>query len=204
MNESRYRSLLAQFQWRRDLWMGVAVAMVVSNLALAGWVLATDTTEKTIVVPPSFERRFWVQGDTVSPEYLEQMAVWFAHLALTYNPDNIDYQAKLFLRYAEPASYGALAAQLAADSEKVRRNRVSSVFYPREVKTTGDQVMLDGDLVTWVGSKLTETRRGVFEMQFVYRDGRLFVAKFQDRTQHGKTTDESKTATDNGTAGTGE
>jgi len=78
------------------------------------------------------------------------------------------------------------------------------VFYPREVKTTGDQVMLDGDLVTWVGSKLTETRRGVFEMQFVYRDGRLFVAKFQDRTQHGKTTDESKTATDNGTAGTGE
>jgi conjugal transfer pilus assembly protein TraE len=181
MKESRYRSMLTQFQWRRNLWMGVALAMVVSNLALSAWVLTTDTTEKTIVVPPSFEKKFWVQGDAVSPEYIEQMAVWFANLALTYNPDNIDYQAKLFLRYAEPASYGALSAQFAADSEKVRRNRVSSVFYPREVKTTGNQVVLDGDLITWVGSKMTETRRGVFELQFVYRDSRLFVLKFQDR-----------------------
>ena len=204
MNESHYRSLLAQFQWRRNLWMAVAMAMAASNLALTGWMLATAGAEKTIVVPPSFERRFWVQGDTVSPEYLEQMAVWFAHLALTYNPDNIDYQARLFLRYAEPASYGALSAQLAADSERVRHDRISSVFYPREVRTRVDHVSLDGDLVTWVGSRMTGHRRGVFDLRFVHRDGRLYVASFQDQSTHERKPDEAKAAVDRGAARDGD
>ncbi len=180
MRESRYRSLLTETLLRRNLWMAVALLMAVSNVGLSYWVLNTDVREKTIVVPPRFEKSFWVHGDEVSPEYLEQMAVYFAGLALTYNPENISHQVSQFLRYADPESYGALAAKLEGDAHKIQRNRLSSVFYPQEVRLKGEQVLLAGQLTTLVGNKQTEQRQARFLIRFVYRDGRLFVSQFTE------------------------
>ncbi len=83
MREARYRSALAEALWRRNLWMAVAAAMVLSNLGLVIWLYGVDVREKTIVTPPGLDKAFWVQGDEVSPEYLEQMALFFASLALS-------------------------------------------------------------------------------------------------------------------------
>ncbi len=180
MREARYRSALAEALWRRNLWMAVAAAMVLSNLGLVIWLYGVDIREKTIVTPPDLDKAFWVQGDVVSPEYLEQMALFFASLALSYHPDNIDDQVRLFLRYADPEIYGALATRLEADTEKVKRNKLSSVFYPQEVRMQGKQVALTGQLITLVGAKLLKTRQAVFRFRFSYRQGRLFVSEFQE------------------------
>jgi len=180
MRESRYRSLFVDVLWRRNLWMVVALIMAVANLGLSSWVLVSNTREKTIVVPPTLDKAFWVRGDELSPDYLEQMAVYFASLALSYNPDNIRHQVSLFLRYADPQSYGALAAQLEGDAEKVERNRLASVFYPQEIRIKRRQVALTGQLITLVGNKQTEQRQTAFLIAFTYRDGRLSVAKFME------------------------
>ena len=180
MRLERYRSALAEALWRRNAWMAVAAVMAVSNVVLAAWLVRVDIHEKTIVTPPVIEKSFWVHGERVSPEYLEQMALFFAGLALTYHPDNIDDQVRIFLRYADPAVYGALAARLEADAEKVRRNNLSAVFYPQEVRVKGLQVALTGQLASFVGNKPIETRQGVFRFQFDYRGGRLFVSQFEE------------------------
>jgi len=188
MRESRYRSLLTETFRRRNLWMGMALVLAVANLILSYWVLHTDVREKTIIVPPGFEKPFWVHGDEVSPGYLEQMAVYFTGLALTYNPDNIRHQVGEFLRYADPESYGALAARLEGDADKIQRNRLASVFYPQEVKLQGSQALLTGQLTTLVGNKQTEQRQARFLIKFSYRDGRLFVAQFKE-VQHNEQPD---------------
>ena len=180
MRLARYRSALAEALWRRNAWMTIAAVMAVSNVVLTAWLVRVDVREKTIVAPPVLEKSFWVHGDEVSPEYLEQMALFFAGLALTYHPDNVDDQVRLFLRYADPAVYGALASRLEADAEKVRRNNLSSVFYPQEVRIKGRRVALTGQLATFVGRKSVETRQGVFRFRFEYRGGRLFVSGFEE------------------------
>ena len=195
MREGRYRSLFADTLWRRNLWMAIAVAMALSNIALTFWVINTDVREKTIVVPPAFEKAFWVHGNEVSPEYLEQMAVFFAGLALTYNPDNVGHQAGLFLRYADPKSYGALASRLQGDAAKIERNRLSSVFYPQQIRIKGHRVALAGQLTTLVGNKQTEQRQATFLVGFEYREGRLFVSKFTEVQDS-----ENPFAADNGAA----
>lgn len=185
MREGRYRSLFADTLWRRNLWMAVAAVMAVSNLALTFWLINTDVREKTIVVPPAFEQAFWVHGDEFSPAYLEQMAVFFAGLALTYNPDNVRHQVGQFLRYADPKAYGALAARLEGDAAKIERNRLSSVFYPQEVRLKGRSVALAGQLTTLVGNKQTEQRQATFLFGFDYRAGRLFVSTFTEMQNSG-------------------
>lgn len=160
--------------------MAIAAVMAASNMVLVVWLVRVDVREKVIVTPPVVEKSFWVHGDEVSPEYLEQMALFFAGLALTYHPDNVDDQVRLFLRYADPAVYGALASRLEADAEKVRRNNLSSVFYPQEVRIKGQRVALTGQLATFVGQKSVDTRQGVFRFRFEYRGGRLFVSGFEE------------------------
>ncbi len=178
MNRQRYKSVLAEALWRRNLWMAVAVTMAVSNAALAYWVVTTDVREKTIITPPVVNKAFWVRGEEFSPEYLEQMAVFFAGLALTYNPDNVHHQAALFLRYADPTAYGALAARLEGDAEKIKRSRMSSAFYPQEVRIRDQKVALTGQLVTLVGGKITSERQATFLIGFARRNGQLFVKTF--------------------------
>jgi conjugal transfer pilus assembly protein TraE len=184
MHRQRYLSHLAEALWRRNLWMAIALLLAVANSLLAyGLATRPAVREKTIVLPPSVEKTFWVHGDTVAPEYLEQMALWFADLALTYNPETIAHRVKRFLRHADPTAYGALAARLEADAAKVKRQRLSSVFYPQSIRIEGDQVALTGQLVTLVGSKETNARQATFRMSFAYRHGRLFVLEFQE-TDH--------------------
>jgi len=180
MDKKRFLSTLSQVQWGRDLWRVIALGMAASNVLLACAVVGIDSSEKTIVIPPVVEKAFWVHGDQVSSEYLEQMALFFASLVLTYHPDNIDGQIQLFLRHADPAAHGPLSARLALDRDRIRRNALAQVFYPVAVRVreADRQVALSGDVVSMVGGQATGTRRATYRMKFSYRDARLFVSEF--------------------------
>lgn len=182
MDRRRYVSALAETVHRRNLWMTMALAMVLANLLLSCKVLTTSTQEKTIITPPVLEKAFWVQGEKVAPEYLEMMATFFAGLALSYTKDNIEGQVALFLRYTDPEAHGELATRLNAEADKIKRNNLSSVFYPVEVRVRekSQQIAITGDLVTMVGEQVTGRRRTVFSLRLTYRNGRLFVAEFNE------------------------
>ncbi len=178
MKISRHRSENVQLKYSSGLWSKAAILMALSNLVLAFWVVTASTAEKTIIVPAELTKSFWVQGDSVSPEYLEEMADYISGLVLTYNPANIDYRVKTFLKYADPRAYGELESKLYEDAEQSKRNRISSVFFPQEARIKGSKVALTGVLDTMVGSKPTNSRQATFLVDFDYRGGRLFVRKF--------------------------
>ena len=67
-------------------------------LVVAGVVLKLVGNEKTVLVPPEIKRSFWVSGNAVSREYLEDMAYWYAGLALNITPAVSTYQNSLFLK----------------------------------------------------------------------------------------------------------
>lgn len=182
VDRSRYASALAESVHRRNLWLMVALAMTASNVMLCAKVASTSTQEKTIITPPVIEKAFWVHGNKVSPEYLEMMATYFAGLALTYTKDNIEGQTALFLRFTDPEAHGVLSAQLSAEAEKIRRNNLSSVFYPVQVRVRDQdqRVAVTGDLVTMVGEQITGRRRATFALHMSYRNGRLYVAEFRE------------------------
>lgn len=184
MERRIYASTLAEIVHRRNVWMATALAMVLANVLLSCKVLTTSTQEKTIVTPPVIEKAFWVQGAQVAPEYLEMMATFFAGLALSYTRDNIEGQTALFLRYTDPTAFGELSTRLSTEAEKIKRNNLSSVFYPVEVRVREktQQVSVTGDLVTMVGEQITGRRRATFALRLTYRNGRLFVSEFNEAT----------------------
>ena len=197
MRFSRFRSSLATAQWGGRLWSGVALLMIVSNLTLAFYIVGHDAREKTIVVPPDMERPFSVRGNEASPEYLSQLGEWFASLALSYTPKNIDYRSQVFLRYAAPESYSGLQAHLQDEAERIKRNEMSAMFFTVDARVRGEFVAITGQQVLRVGHEIVSDKRITYRLKLRLQDGFPHIVEFieVDREKPFSTAD-STTATD--------
>jgi conjugal transfer pilus assembly protein TraE len=178
------------------LFMRIAVGgLVLALLANAGASLSVAGSERTILVPPEVHKTFWVSDQKVSTEYLQEMAYWYAGLALNVTPHVAEYQKNLFLKYAAPSEYGRLQAEFGARTEFIRKNNASTQFSPQSV--TPDEaamkVALTGVLLTWVGDKKASEKQTTYVVGFRYLNGRLHVSEFKE------TSDQDPFGASNGT-----
>lgn len=180
MKEVRHEGLVAQLFTKLNAWMLVGIAMGVSNLLLVFLVLTSQTPEKTIVVPADVNKSFWVQGDKVAPEYLEQMAAYFANNLLTYNPENAVGQFETVLRFADPRANMELRKALTADLEDIRSKQRGSVFYIQQTKVKGKQALLFGQKIDMATGVVIGSQIKGYAIDFDYRNGKLFVASFKE------------------------
>lgn len=158
------------------VWMGaIVLVQIVATVRLIG-------TEKTILVPPEIKRSFWVSGNDASKEYLEEMAYWYAGLALNITPAVSDYQNNLFLKYAAPSEYGRLQAEMGARAEFLKKNNTATQFAVRSVTTDekNQRVALSGTLLTWTSDKKAGERNAVFMVGFKQMNGKLYVSDFKE------------------------
>ncbi|TXF11198.1 type IV conjugative transfer system protein TraE [Pelomicrobium methylotrophicum] len=156
----------------------LAVMVLAQSLAM----IRLAGAEKTVLVPPEIRRSFWVSGNAVSREYLEEMAYWYAGLALNVTPAVSDYQNSLFLKYAAPSEYGRLQAEMGARAEFLKRNNTATQFSVRNVTTDekGLKVALSGVLVTWTSDKKAGERNATYLVGFRFMNGRLYVSEFKE------------------------
>lgn len=180
MNEVRHEGLVAQLFTKLNAWMLVGLALAVSNLLLVFLVLTSQTPEKTIVVPADVNKQFWVQGDKVSPEYLEQMAAYFANNLLTYNPENATGQFETVLRFADPRANMALRKALTADLDDIKSKQRGSVFYIQQTKVKGKRALLFGQKIDMATGVVIGSQLKGYQIDFDYRNGRLYVSAFKD------------------------
>jgi len=161
--------------------------LTVVALIEAGAMLRLAGAEKTVLVPPEIKRSFWVSGNAVSKEYLEEMAYWYAGLALNVTPVVSDYQNSLFLKYAAPSEYGRLQAEMGARAEFLKKNNTATQFSVRNVTTDekGLKVALSGTLVTWTSDKKAGERNATYLVGFKFMNGKLYVSDFKETSdQH--------------------
>ena len=168
MHSGRYVSALAEAIRRRNLWMVLALLLAVSNLAQVLFLHTIEHRERVILVPPRFDREFWVRGTTVSDSYLEQYSVYMAELALSYSPDNVHYRIRQLLRYADPDAYDTLSGMLNADAERVERNRLSAVFHPQSVRLRSalHSAAVYGVQTRMVAGQVVDSRHTVVVVRF--------------------------------------
>jgi conjugal transfer pilus assembly protein TraE len=165
------------------LFMRIAVGgLVLALLANAGASLSVAGSERTILVPPEVHKTFWVSDQKVSTEYLQEMAYWYAGLALNVTPHVAEYQKNLFLKYAAPSEYGRLQAEFGARTDFIRKNNASTQFSPQSVMAdeAAMKVALTGVLLTWVGDKKASEKQTSYVVGFRYLNGRLHVSEFKE------------------------
>ena len=164
----------------------LAIGVLLLIILVEGMVLQkTLGMEKTVIVPPQIEKSFWVSGNEVSKNYLEQMAYWYAGLALNVTPSTGEYQKQQFLHYATPADTGRLAAEMTLRLDFLNKNNTSTLFTAQTLNTDEKlmKVAIVGELDTFVGDKRAGARRTAFVVGFKYLNGRLYVSEFKETNE---------------------
>ena len=172
-----------EIRFMRLVVVGLTVVLAIEAAAIS----RLAGSEKTVLVPPEIKRGFWVSGNAVSREYLEEMAYWYAGLALNISPLVSAYQNTLFLKYAAPSEYGRLQAEMGARAEFLKRNNTATQFSVRTLTTDVNslKVALSGSLATWTSDKKAGERPATYLVGFKYINGKLHVSDFKETSdQH--------------------
>ena len=143
--------------------------------------------QKVVVVPATLEHRFWVSQGAVSPEYLMEMTYFFMALRLNVSPATAGMQRELLLRHTDPTYYQIFKNLLVEEEDKITKERISVAFFPVGIRVDPHTLMAEvtGDLVSTVGSQSLPTQRMIYEVNYRYRNGRLFIASLKEKKPHG-------------------
>jgi conjugal transfer pilus assembly protein TraE len=136
--------------------------------------------ERIIITPPQLTQGFWVEGNQFSPQYLEEMALHYAHFLLDVTEKTILYQGEILLRYVVPESYGAFKAKLLEDEKTLKKNTLSTRFYAVESKIIPETLTVEmtGDLMSYVADKRISQVRETYQFRFQNQSGRLLIEAF--------------------------
>ncbi|MCE3230849.1 MAG: hypothetical protein K0R52_777 [Alphaproteobacteria bacterium] len=174
LNQNRLRDL----KFQRDTIAGVCVVLLFINAAQSFWLFFRH--ERVIITPPQLSQGFWVEGNRFSPQYLEEMALHYAHFLLDVTEKTVLYQGEIILRYVVPESYGTFKAKLLEDEKQLKANHLSTRFAPSDVVISPEQLRVDlsGELMSYVGDKKISQVRETYRFQFQNQSGRLLIGAF--------------------------
>jgi len=163
---------------QRNIFVGLSAALLGANILLA--LKTFFHLERILVMPPEIHQSFWVEGNRVSNHYVEEMALFFAHLLLDTSEASAPFHREVILRYAQPESYGALKTQLLEDEQRYKKEQLSTSFKPSVVEVDNKKMTADltGDLLSYVGSKKISQNRETYRFHFHYDHGRLQIVSF--------------------------
>jgi conjugal transfer pilus assembly protein TraE len=170
---------------RRNRSLGVALATLAATLLLALLVIGQLLgAQRTVVVPPTIERSFWIDRDKASGAYLEQMGSFIAWLVLDVSPASIDWKKDVLLGYVEPDQHGLLKTRQELEASRLKRINASTSFAPQQLVAREDQqdVVVRGRLRTLVNGLETANDLKAYRIVFGYAGGRTHLASFQEMT----------------------
>ena len=169
---------LSDLRFQRNVLAGVCMALLGINVTQSLCLFFRH--DRIIVTPPQLTQGFWVEGNRYSPQYLEEMALHYAHFFLDVTEKNILYQGDILLRYVTPDAYGTFKAKLLEDEKRLKKNNLSTRFSPSDVVISPDQLTVDltGELMSYVGDKKISQVRETYQFKFQNQSGRLLIAAF--------------------------
>lgn len=182
------RSLIEYLIKHRNAFLGFAflsmalnILLVITNIALVGH-------ERIIVVPPDIKKTFWVGYEHVSPEYLSEMSEFFVFLRFNETPSSAQAQRDKLLEYVDPSNYEDLKMQMIEEDNHIVKEHISTAFYPVDVEVDAKKLttIIQGDLVSSVGTTMLAPQRVTYQLEFSYHEGRLFVKAFNEVKQNAK------------------
>lgn len=180
MNKQKFSSLLGDTLAKLATWRMVCGVMLISNVGLVLYMFQLETAEKTIIAPPNFDRPFSIQGDEVSPSYIEQMTHFFAQQRLTYNKRNAGSRFDALLPFFSPAAYSSMQAALSSEARRISRNDISSVFHPMAISIDGMTAIIKGELIGMMGSRIISKKVKSYRFEYAYRNGLFSIVSLRE------------------------
>ena len=161
----------------------ILAASLLTNVFMAGAFCTMDRTVRTILVPPEINKTFWVDGNHIGPEWLEQMGSCVISQYATVSPQTIEYQNSVLLKLVHPSVNGELAVRFKMGANRLKQENMSKIFMPREVRISekGQAVALIGTQITFIADKrVPGDEVKAYLVAFDYDGSRTFIKELRE------------------------
>jgi conjugal transfer pilus assembly protein TraE len=157
---------------------GLSFALIVALLAI----LKIAGTERTVIVPPTIDKSFWVTHERASRDYLNQMASYVAYLILDVDPAVIDWKKDTLLNWVAPGEHAALRTRLELEADRLKRINAATFFRPQQLVADEERqaVTVRGRLRTLVNGQETSSEVKAYLVEFDYAGGRAQLKSFKE------------------------
>lgn len=154
-------------------------ASVFANVLLGLMAIANKNTHRETLTPPSIQKSFWVDGEAVSPEYLEQMGKFLLDLAVNNTPLNCETNRSALLKYTGSGSYGSISGQTAANCKIIEKSRLSNFFSVSNIAIRASEraIVFNGSMTRWLNDKRMPDRAGAYRIKLGYSGGRIYLSE---------------------------
>jgi len=166
----------------RRLGQGLAM-LIVSQVLCLLLIVNILGSERTMVVPPTIDKTFWVTRDKGSSSYLEQMGGYVAWLVLDVTPANLDWKKEQLLAWVAPDDYDAMKTRMDVEGERLRRINGTTSFDIKQFATSeSDQsVVMTGRLRRQLnGQEIGEAELKSYVARFKFAGGRAHLTAFEE------------------------
>lgn len=182
MRFSIERSQINKLFAQRNGYIMLAIGSMMLCLIQMIIIFLISSREKTILVPPTIGKSFWVSAQQVSPEYLSEMTTFFANLRLNITPESANQQRDMLLRYTDPMYHHELKAQLIQEADGINEQHITMAFFPVNVKVDSKhfKTIIMGDLKSFAGETALPMKRVSYLVTYRYDAGRLLVKSFEE------------------------
>ena len=124
MNVKEYTTEISARLALRSFFIYAFSVSLLLNVILAVGLTALDKEDRVVVLPAEITKSFWLDADSVSPEYLEQMGLFALQLALNNSPETFEHNQRKLLQYVSPEQRGATEVFLTAQGRQIGRAHV--------------------------------------------------------------------------------
>ncbi|MFN7365590.1 MAG: TraE/TraK family type IV conjugative transfer system protein [Alphaproteobacteria bacterium] len=117
------------------------------------------TKEKQVILVPQLiaSKDMGLSNKSFTNEYVTQWADGLIRTILCVNADTVEDRMKAVLRLTSPRYFGSIEEQLKKEVEELNKQRISTVFYPKEIKVYMDkkEIEIKGIFHTYFGKDKT-------------------------------------------------
>jgi type IV conjugative transfer system protein TraE len=154
MNFSFNQSTLQSTLKQRNLVLWCCGGLTFTNLLLVMKLLAQE--EHWVLIPQAdIDHRLEMTASSYSDDYFVDWANGVVSTILNVNSDSIDWKTQQILKISVQ-HYGSLKEKLIKDAELIKKDRISTVFYPKQFKVNqSDQTVdIQGQHIAYFGTDL--------------------------------------------------
>jgi len=175
MNVEFYKKNLISLNFQRNAFLALALLLGISQLITS--IFLFWKSERTIIVPAVIEKEFWIEGNTVSATYLEQMGYFLGKLVLEKTAQSAPAQRKILLKHVEIAYVEMLNQKLIEEEKMLAKQGASYIFYPFDIQADPHllKVLMSGERVLLMGGKAVSTVKESYILSFSNVGSRLLL-----------------------------
>src|SRR5574340_1427548 len=179
MNKTKYFESMANKNDENNLLRFVVVILTIGLLLEGLLMVYMRKNERTVIVPSYLDRKFYVEGNKASAEYIEMMAKYSVELITNFTPDTIKERVNEFMRFVSPTVYKDVSTSLLVMVDEATTYKISKYFIPQRMVMQDNNIQIIGLLRKYTQDKELLVAKAEYKMKCYIEQGRFVIASYE-------------------------